>query len=197
MGDFSYRANFAGDGNYNSAGPATCEPLHIFNGALTIGYWANHLAKNGTSGCSSAPNGTGCSSNGPFTKDNLGKTICIDPVTCPNGIISGNLGNTTITTFLQAATVFKNNNCSNSSSSDSNAAACLAAQLLGAELNIANGANICACATIKSAITLLKAVNYNPTTNTSTFTGSGYTRQNAIDLKTKLDNYNNAKGCPV
>jgi hypothetical protein len=197
MGDFSYKASFAGDGNYNPAGPATCEPLHIFNGALTIGYWGNHLAKSGTSGCSSAPNGTGCSSSGPFTADKLGKTICVDPVTCPNGITSGNLGNTTITTFLQAATVFKNNNCSNASSSDSNAAACLAAQLLGAELNIANGANTCACATIKSAIALLKAVNYNPTTNTSTFTGSGYTRQNAIDLKTKLDNYNNAKGCPV
>jgi hypothetical protein len=197
MGDYSYKASFAGDGNYNSAGPATCEPLHIFNGALTIGYWGNHLAKNGTSGCSSAPSGTGCSSSGPFTVDKLGKTICVDPVTCPNGITSGNLGNTTITTFLQAATVFKNNNCSNASASDSNAAACLAAQLLGAELNIANGANTCACATIKSAIALLKAVNYNPITNTSTFTGSGYTRQNAIDLKTKLDNYNNAKGCPA
>lgn len=197
VGLYSYRASFSGDGNYNPAGPSDCEPLQIFRGALTIGYWGNHLAKNGTSGCSSAPSGTGCNSNGPFTKDYLGSTICVDPITCPTGIIVGTLGNTTITTFLQAATVFKNNNCSNASSSNANAAACLAAQLLGAELNVANGANFCACATIKSAIALLKAINYNPINNTSNFTGSGYTRQNAIDLKTKLDNYNNAKGCPV
>jgi hypothetical protein len=197
VGLYSYRASFSGDGNYNPAGPSDCEPLQIFRGALTIGYWGNHLAKNGTSGCSSAPSGTGCNSNGPFTKDYLGNTICVDPITCPTGIIVGTLGNTTITTFLQAATVFKNNNCSNASSSNANAAACLAAQLLGAELNVANGANFCACATIKSAIALLKAINYNPINNTSNFTGSGYTRQDAIDLKTKLDNYNNAKGCPV
>jgi hypothetical protein len=197
VGLYSYRASFSGDGNYNPAGPSDCEPLQIFRGALTIGYWGNHLAKNGTSGCSNAPSGTGCSSNGPFTKDYLGNTICVDPITCPTGIIVGTLGNTTIATFLQAATVFKNNNCSNASSSNANAAACLAAQLLGAELNVANGANFCACATIKSAIALLKAVNYNPLNNTSNFTGSGYTRQNAIDLKTKLDNYNNAKGCPA
>jgi hypothetical protein len=196
VGLYSYRASFSGDGNYNPAGPSGCEPLQIFNGALTIGYWANHLAKTGTSGCSGLPSGSGCSSNGPFTKDQLGKTICVSQ-SCPNGIIAGTLGGTTITTFQQAAVVFKNNNCSNASTSNANAAACLAAQLLGAELNIANGANPCACATIKSAIALLTAVGYNPANNTSNFTGSGYTRQNAIDLKTKLDNYNNAKGCPA
>jgi hypothetical protein len=196
MGDFSYRASFAGDSNYNPAGPATCEPLHIFNGALTIGYWGNHLAKTGTAGCTGLPSGTGCSSNAPFTKDQLGKTICVSQ-SCPNGIFVATLGGATINTFQAAAVVFKNNNCSNASTSNANAAACLAAQLLGAELNVANGANTCACATIKSAIALLTAVGYNPSTNASNFTNSGYTRQNAIDLKTKLDNYNNAKGCPA
>ena len=197
VGLYSYQASFSADDNYNAVGPSDCEPLQIFRGALTIGYWGNHLAPNNTTGCRQAPSGTGCSSNGPWTNQYLGNTICVDPITCPAGIIVGTLGNTTITTFLQAATVFKNNNCSNASSSNANAAACLAAQLLAAELNVANGANFCVCATIKSAIALLKAVNYNPANNTSNFTGSGYTRQNAIDLKTKLDNYNNAKGCPV
>jgi hypothetical protein len=195
-GDYSYRASFAGDGNYNPVGPATCEPLHVFRAGLTIGYWGNHLAPNGTAGCNKLPSGTSCGSNGPFTNQYLGNVICISP-TCPSGIIVGTLGNTTITTFSQAATVFKNNNCSNASSSDANAAACLAAQLLGAELNVANGANPCVCATIKSAIALLKAVSYDPITNKSNFTGSGYTRQNALTLKTALDNYNNAKGCPA
>jgi hypothetical protein len=63
----------------------------------------------------------------------------------------GKLGNYTVATFQQAATVFNANNCSNASTSDSNAAACLAAQLLAAQLNVANGANTCICDTIKEA----------------------------------------------
>jgi hypothetical protein len=111
-------------------------------------------------------------------------------------VVVGNLGNTTITTFQQAATVFANNNCSNASSADANAAACLAAQLLGAELNVWNKANYCVCPTIKNAIALLTAVNYDPIHNTAHFSGSGYTRANAVTLATALNNYNNGLGCP-
>src|SRR6185437_10942965 len=132
------------------------------------GYWKTHLAPNGTSGCTGSPalpGGSGCSSNGPWTKNGLGKTICVS-ASCPAGVVVGKLGNTTITTFQQAAKVFANNNCSNASSSDANAAACLAAQLLGAELNVWNKANPCVCPTIKNAIALLTAVNYDPIANT-------------------------------
>jgi hypothetical protein len=92
--------------------------------------------------------------------------------------------------------VFNANNCSNASTSDSNAAACLAAQLLGAELNVANKANTCICTTIQAAITLLTNVGYNGPGSKVTFTGA-YTRAAAITLKTALDNFNNNKGCPV
>jgi hypothetical protein len=103
----------------------------------------------------------------------------------------------TATTFQNAAKVFAANNCSNASSSDSNAAACLAAQLLAAELNVANGANTCICDTIKAAKAALTAVGYAGPGTKVTLPKNGYTRQNLIDLKTKLDNYNNFKGCPA
>ena len=194
--EYDNRAEFTDNSTPPTSGHADASAtVCAFNAPLTIGYWKTHLARNGTSGCTGLPSGSGCSANGPWTKDGLGKTICVS-TSCPNGVVVGNLGNTTITTFQQAAKVFANNNCSNASSSDANAAACLAAQLLGAELNVWNKANPCVCSTIKSAIALLKAVNYDPIANTSHFGGSGYTRANAITLKTALDNYNNGLGCP-
>ena len=43
-GSFSYSATFAGDDNYNAAGPATCEPLSVLTNGFTMGFWGN---KNG------------------------------------------------------------------------------------------------------------------------------------------------------
>jgi hypothetical protein len=43
-GHYSYSASFAGDANYNPAGPATCEPLSVFQPGKTMGFWGN---KNG------------------------------------------------------------------------------------------------------------------------------------------------------
>jgi hypothetical protein len=109
-------------------------------------------------------------------------------------------------TFQDAAKVIAANNCGNASSSDSNAAACLAAQLLAAELNVANGANPCACDIIAKAKAALTAVGYNGPGSTIYFTkvlsggviyNSGYTRTDLVNLKTLLDNYNNSKGCPA
>ena len=91
--------------------------------------------------------------------------------------------------------MFAANNCSNASTSDSNAAACLAAQLLGAELNVGNLANPCVCATIHRAIVFLTSVGYKGPGQGVTFNGI-YTRAYAITLKTALDNYNNNRGCP-
>ena len=161
-----------------------------FNAPLTIGYWKTHLAKTGTAGwCTGLPTGTGCSNNGPWVKDLLNKTIC-------DNCTVGKLGNHTVDTSLKAANVFNANNCSNASTSDSNAAACLAAQLLAAQLNVANGANSCICDTIKEAKAFLTAVGYNGPGSAVTFTAPN-TRAKAIDLKTQLDNYNNNKGCPA
>jgi hypothetical protein len=188
VGLYSYQASFSGDENYNAIeDPSDCEPLQIFRAALTIGYWKTHMhvcARNEKQATA------GCSSNGPFTVAYLGWSIC-------NGCsIVGMLGNYNATTESKALGVFNANNCSNASSSDANAAACLAAQLLAAQLNVANGANTCICDTIVAAKQFLIAVGYNGPGQPVSFSGTN-TRAKAIQLKTALDNYNNAKGCPV
>jgi hypothetical protein len=40
-GGYSYLASFGGDTNYNSAGPATCEPLTVRTFGYTMGFWGN------------------------------------------------------------------------------------------------------------------------------------------------------------
>ena len=54
--------------------------------------------------------------------------------------------------------MFASNNCSSNTSQG--AVACLAAQLLGAELNVANGASHCADTVISQANAFLVSVNY-------------------------------------
>jgi hypothetical protein len=189
--DYSNKATFTTNDTGATGSASRTVTVCSFKAPLTIGYWGTHLAKTGTSGCSSLPSGTGCSNNGPWTKDYLGKTIC-------DGCTVGKLSDKyTAVTFQDAAKVVAANNCSNASSSDTNAAACLAAQLLAAQLNVANGANTCICDTIKKAKAAMTAVGYAGPGSKITLTGSGYTRQNLIDLKTALDNYNNSKGCPA
>jgi hypothetical protein len=184
--DYSYHASFAGDDNYNPVGPSDCEPLHIFKAALTIGYWKTHMHL-----CvgKEKPGDKGCSTSGPFTVTYLGTTICTNCTV-------GKLGDYLATTEATALAVFNANNCSNATTSDANAANCLAAQLLGAELNVANGANTCICGTIAAANALLTAIKYAGPSAKVYFSGSGYTRADAIALKTTLDTYNNAHGCP-
>jgi len=154
-----------------------------FKGALTIGYWKNHLNPISAS-CKS---NQGCSANGPWTTPLLDDTIC-------NGCLVGKVGNYAVNTQAKALGVFDANNCSNATTSNSNAAACLAAQLLGAKLNVANGANTCICDTIKLADAFLKAVGYNGPGSAVSFGGTN-TRAYAIQLKDLLDNYNNGVGC--
>jgi hypothetical protein len=184
-GSYSFDAVYNGDSNYTSSPISDCEPLSVFNAALTIGYWQNHMYK-----C--APNEktghNGCNNNGPFTDSFLGSSIC------NNLCVAGKLSTTFTATAGTALSVFNANNCSNAATSDSNAAACLAAQLLAAELNVANQANTCICATIGNAIDFLTAVGYSGPGTKPTFSGTN-TRAAAIALKTRLDNYNNGT-CP-
>jgi hypothetical protein len=189
-GSFAYQASLSsGDTTQVPDALSDCEPLQVFRAALTIGYWGTHLAPAGTPGCSTLPKTSSCNKSGPYTSQYLGTSIC-------SGCVVGKLSTLyTVTTINQAAAVFIANNCSNASKSDSNAAACLAAQLLGAELNVANGANTCICNKIIEAKAFLSAVGYNGPGSKVTFTNT-YTRAYAIQLKTALDNYNNNKGCP-
>jgi hypothetical protein len=157
-----------------------------FNAPLTIGYWKTHMHL-----CAAKEKQAtgGCSTNGPFTKTYLGTYIC-------NGCVQvGKLGSYDATTEVKALGVFNANNCS-SSMTDANAAACLAAQLLGAELNVANGANTCICGTIKDANAFLVEIGYAGP-GVAVHYDLSHTRAQAIALKTKLDNYNNNKGCPA
>ena len=158
-----------------------------FNSPLTIGYWKNHMSLCGPK----VKTGTnGCNTNGPFTSQFLGRTICSG--SCVVGKLSSLYSADTTT---KALAVFNANNCANASTSNANAAACLAAQLLGAELNVGNVANPCICDTINQAIAFLTAVGYNGPGNAVTFNAT-HTRAQAIALKTALDNYNNGLGCP-
>jgi hypothetical protein len=192
-GDYSFKAAYSGDTNYTAGDPSACEPLHVFRAALTIGYWKTHTR---VCGAREKTGTDGCNTNGPFAIAYLGTSVICSP-TC--SVTVGRLSSSYATgaSVANALAVFNANNCSNASTSDSNAAACLAAQLLGAELNVANGANTCICNTIKSAIAALTAVHYSGPGGAITLSGSGYTRANLITLKTQLDTYNNGGGCPT
>ena len=127
----------------------------------------------------------GCNNNGPFTAAFLPQL----------------LGNYSVDTTAKALAVFNANNCSNAASSDNNASACLAAQLLGAKLNVANNGPSCIAATIAAADSfLINNVLKNNVPGYIGPTGGPYTvntRAQAIALKDALDNYNKGLGCPV
>ena len=181
-GSYSYKAIFTSTDEVNfPSAVSDCEPFSVFNAPLTPGYWKNHLALTGTTGCTGLPSGTSCSSNGPFTKTYLPQP----------------LGNYSVDTILKAAQVWAVMNCSNTGSNaqqNQNAAGCLAGHLLAAELNVANGAPACISTTIADANAFLISIAY-------TGPGGSYTslsstqRAQAISLKNALDAYNNGLGC--
>jgi hypothetical protein len=165
---------------------ATVRVCH-FRAALTIGYWANHLDKTGQPYCGNLPGGTGCSNNGPWAKPYLPQPI----------------GPYSVSSILNAAQVFASNNCSNASTSGQNAFACLAAQQLAAELNVANGANFCIGGVISSANSFLSGGTVDGVAGRS-YPGPGVSispsvttaqRNEALVLKNKLANYNQGGGC--
>ena len=181
-GSYSYKAIFtSGDEVHFPNATSECEPFSVFNAPLTPGYWKNHLALTGSTGCSGLPSGTGCNSNGPFTATYLPQP----------------LGNYSVDTIQKGAAVWAVMNCSNSGSNSTqnqNAAGCLAGHLLAAELNVANGAPTCISTTIADANAFLISIGYTgPSGNYSSL--SSAQRAQAIGLKNALDAYNNGLGC--
>jgi hypothetical protein len=167
------------DNGTGGSGGATVQ-MCAYQAPFTIGYWGNHLAPNGTAGCTGLPNGTGCSSNGPWASKYLPQP----------------LGTYSVTSFPTVAKVIAANNCSNASSSAQNAVGCLAAQLLAAELNVAYGANACivtAANGVNAANGFLSGIPY--TGPTSTYSLSTAQRAQALALKNELVNYNQGGGC--
>lgn len=189
---YSYSLTFTGPKagscvDYSNTATVTTQDQHIrdsssatvtvcsYAAALTPGYWKNHLAKTGTTGCIKLPSGTSCNNNGPFALSYL-------PL---------NLGNFSVSNITIAAQVFVGMNCS--SSKDQDAVGCLAGHLLASKLNVANGANPCIQPTITSANQFLINIGYTGPTGKYTLTAAQ--RSQAISLKSALDAYNNGTGC--
>ena len=114
------------------------------------------------------------------------------------------LGNYNVATFAQATAVFNAANCSISTSQ--NAIACLAGQLLAAELNLANFASPCILPTVNKANSFLKGGTVTVSGKTAAgvnYTGPGGTynlnatqRAIAVALSNALNDYNNnSKTC--
>lgn len=113
------------------------------------------------------------------------------------------LGNYVVATFAQATAVFDASNCSSSKSND--AIGCLAAQLLAAELNLANAASPCIQPTVNKANSFLTGGTV--TAGGTTATGVNYvgpsgtypltTQQRAVALilHAALTAYNENKSC--
>lgn len=80
------------------------------------------------------------------------------------------------------------------SSKDQAAVGCLAGHLLAAKFNVANGALNCINPVIAQADAFLISINYSGPTGKYTLTAAQ--RSLAIDLKNKLDAYNNNISCP-
>jgi hypothetical protein len=106
-----------------------------------------------------------------------------------------------VDTILKAAKVFAAMNCSSTKPND--AVGCLAGHLLAAKLNRANGSLACngsIDALIAQADAFLISINYNGPNGgpgpKGSYTLTAAQRNEAISLKTLLDQYNNNISCP-
>ena len=90
-----------------------------------------------------------------------------------------------------ATAIFRDMNCG--SNKAKSAVGCLAAQLLAAKLNIANGSDQCIAEVVTQADALLSKIGYSGSSASYELTADQ--RAQAIALKNVLDTYNKAGGC--
>jgi hypothetical protein len=95
--------------------------------------------------------------------------------------------------FAAASAVFAAMDCG--ASKDLGVVGCLAAQLLAAKLNVKNGSSNCINSLITQADGILVAAGYQGPGQPLTTALTTSQRQTAERLSTKLDRYNNGKGC--
>lgn len=187
---YENEAEFADNSTPQHTGSAeTYVSVCTGNAPQVIGYWMRHLAPNGTPGCSPLPNGTGCSPTGPWT----------------NQYLPQSLGSYAVGTFQLAAGVFSVNKCTQASSNSQNAVSCLAAQLLAAQLNVANGSDSCIVTAHDgtsdagawlAGVTVdgVAGITYTgPSGNYHTLTSSQ--RNEALALENVLTSYNGSGSC--
>jgi hypothetical protein len=101
------------------------------------------------------------------------------------------LGSFTVTDFSTVTAVFNGMNCG--SSTAQSAVGCLAGHLLASTLNVKNQASNCIQPTIDQANAFLQSIGYTGPSGTYTLTAEQ--RALAIQLKDKLDKYNNTGNC--
>jgi hypothetical protein len=101
------------------------------------------------------------------------------------------LGSFTVTDFKTVTSVFNGMNCA--SDSPQTAVGCLAGHLLASTLNVKNNASKCIQPTIDQANAFLQSIGYTGPTGTYTLTAEQ--RALLIQLKDKLDKYNNTGNC--
>jgi len=151
--------------------------------ALTIGYWKNWASCSKSSG-----------NKKPVLDQTLAKT---EPTGIPVGLLTlhGSTATPNVAPSCQAAVNLLNKSTVNTAAKKSSDPAFnLAAQYVGAELNMAAGAGACTAAVkaMTDAQALLTAINFNG--NTHTKLTAAQTSQ-ANSLATTLDNYNNNRLC--
>ena len=186
---------------------------------FTPGYWKNHLAPNGSTGCSTLPSGTGCSSQGPWVNGNpapVGSWATASSYKCLGGADNVCATGFKVNMIGLAANVFLQMSCSFSgsgSNQNQQAIGCLAGKLLATKYNRnVNGTNPCIDSVIALADKFLSGVGtvsfggYSATSITYTGPGGNYTgitstgtsnnqRQVAIALQNALDGYDNGGYC--
>jgi hypothetical protein len=101
------------------------------------------------------------------------------------------LGSFGVTNFSTVTAVFNGMNCSSTTAQA--AVGCLAGHLLASTLNVKNNASKCIQPTIDQANAFLQSIGYSGPTGTYTLTAEQ--RALAIQLKDKLDKYNNTGNC--
>ncbi len=122
----------------------------------------------------------------------LGLGFWKNHTTATGALLPMTLGHFTVDSTTTASAIFAAMNCSNSS--PQGAVGCLAAQLLTAELNVANDvSNACAYSTIVQANMFLVTIGYAGPNQTYPQTAAQ--REAAISLAGRLDSFNNGT-CP-
>jgi hypothetical protein len=160
-------ASFAWDAAALSVpAPPSPAPSH----ARTLAYWKDHLAPVSAT-CHPSD---GCRKTGPWTSQHLPQA----------------LGGYGVGTTAQATAVWAAKDCG--SSKTPQVIGCLAAHLLAAKLNVADGASSCIAGAVADADGLLTAIAY---AGPASYTLTSAQRDLAIQLKTTLKAYNQGS-CP-
>jgi hypothetical protein len=164
----------------------TC--THTFNSAGTFTDTATASGTDTTSNLAAPPETASATVQVGASNAALGLGFWKNHPTATSALLPMTLGHFRVDSTTTASAIFAAMNCSNSS--PQGAVGCLAAQLLTAELNVANDvSNACAYSTIVQANMFLVTIGYAGPNQAYPQTAAQ--REAAISLEGKLDSFNN------